>query len=394
MGSVSLDRLAAFAEFTDQCVTITDSAGVIRYVNKAFERATGYSAAEAIGQTPRLLRSGRHGAAFYASLWQALNQGERWSGRATNRKKDGSLFDWDMLIIPVHGEGGAVLGFVAAARVMAGHGDAEDRLRQREKMETLGRLAGSISHDFGSLTASILLNTDALLTRLEARHPFRFELEMIRDAARRASALSGRLLAFGRRQALHPRLIDLNAIIHRTCEILSCAVARTVTVDLHLDPALGASLADPTQIEQVVMNLALNARDAMPQGGTLTIATDNVDLAEGDLPGGAELAPGAYVVLTVTDTGVGMDAETIARLFEPFFTTKEPGKGTGLGLSTVYGIVKQSGGQLAVASRPGRGTTFSVYLPRVTAPASPRDGAEDAALRQQEFVLAVRDARG
>lgn len=245
------------------------------------------------------------------------------------------------------------------------HDSDETPQHEREKLETLGRLAGSIAHDFGSLTAAILVNADSILMEADEDHPFGYELRAIREAAHRAAELSNQLLAFGRRQVLRPQAVDINTILRSTQEILWCTIGREVETEFSSDPEIGKVRADPAQIQQVVMNLVLNARDAMPDGGVLTVRTENVDIAADGPDGDGQLPPGAYVALVVADTGTGMDETTLSRVFEPFFTTKPPGRGTGLGLATVYGIVRQSGGHITVSSQHGRGTTFRVLLPRV-----------------------------
>jgi PAS domain S-box-containing protein len=241
----------------------------------------------------------------------------------------------------------------------------EDQLRLAQKMEAVGQLAGGIAHDFNNLLTAILGSTELLLSSTEVDDPRRDDVQEIGRAAHRASALVRQLLAFSRKQVMQPRLVNLNAIVREMGGMLRRLVGERITLRLDLDPALGDVTADPGQLEQVIANLGVNARDAMPEGGTLTIATANVSrvgivgVSDDGLPGGP------LVVLIVKDTGVGMDEHVLAHLFEPFFTTKELGRGTGLGLATVYGIVRQSGGQIQVSSRPGEGSTFTLYLPRV-----------------------------
>ncbi len=239
----------------------------------------------------------------------------------------------------------------------------KEQLRLSQKLEAVGRLAGGIAHDFNNLLTVIMGSADLLLRRLDGDD--RELVDEIGHAAERAAALTHQLLAFSRRQVLEPQVLDLNAAVSETTRMLGRLIGEHIELVARLDPALGSVRVDPSQLEQVIMNLTLNARDAMPAGGRLTIETANVDLDEPSAAPQFVIQPGRYVVLAVTDTGCGMDAETRARLFEPFFTTKEPGKGTGLGLATVYGVVKQSGGYIAAESEPGRGSAFRIYLPRV-----------------------------
>jgi nitrogen-specific signal transduction histidine kinase len=244
----------------------------------------------------------------------------------------------------------------------------EDQLRLAQKMEAVGQLAGGIAHDFNNLLTAILGSTELLLASTDAEDQRRDDVQEIGRAAHRASALVRQLLAFSRKQVMQPRLVNLNAIVREMGGMLRRLVGERIVLRLDLDPSLGDVTADPGQLEQVLANLGVNARDAMPEGGTLTIATANVSRM--GMPGATDegIPGGPLVVLIVKDTGTGMDEHVLAHLFEPFFTTKELGRGTGLGLATVYGIVRQSGGQIQVTSRPGEGSTFTVYLPRVESP--------------------------
>ncbi len=238
----------------------------------------------------------------------------------------------------------------------------EEQFRQVQKMEAIGRLAGGVAHDFNNLLTVILGYSDVVNSQLPAGHPLRQEVEQIQKAGERASALTRQLLAFSRTQVLVPQLIDVGEIVTDIDRMLRRLIGEHINLLTVCDPDTGLVKADPGQLEQVLLNLAVNARDAMPGGGKLTIKTRNAEFGEAD---DATAAPGSYVMIAVSDTGAGMDAETKAHIFEPFFTTKEKGKGTGLGLATVYGIVKQSGGFIRVSSEPGRGTAFEIYLPRV-----------------------------
>jgi two-component system cell cycle sensor histidine kinase/response regulator CckA len=240
----------------------------------------------------------------------------------------------------------------------------EAQLRHSQKLEAVGQLAGGIAHDFNNLLTVINGYCERLLLAVDESAETKADLELIHKAGQRAAGLTRQLLAFSRRQVLQPRVIDLNAIVNDIQRILARVIGEQNTILTALDPSLGAAEADPGQIEQVVMNLAINARDAMPDGGTITIQTGNLTVLEGE-SAPFHLRPGEYVMLALRDTGHGMDAHTASRIFEPFFTTKEAGKGTGLGLSTVYGIVAQSGGDIDVESAVGEGTTMRVFLPRV-----------------------------
>jgi two-component system cell cycle sensor histidine kinase/response regulator CckA len=274
---------------------------------------------------------------------------------------------------------------------------SEEQLRQAQKMDAVGKLAGGIAHDFNNLLMVIRGDSDLLVRRLATGHPLRQNAEGSRDAADQAATLTRQLLAFSRKQVVAPRLVDLNAIVASIHAMLQRLLGETINLVTATAPDLGGVTADPGQMEQMILNLCVNARDAMPDGGRLTIRTANVDLDEAAARRLSDAKPGPYVMLEVSDTGGGMDAETRSRLFEPFFTTKEQGKGTELGLSTVYGTVKQSGGHISVESEPGRGSIFTVYLPRVAKPAvvapsaAPRGGAGSTTRRRD---LAHPGARG
>jgi PAS domain S-box-containing protein len=243
----------------------------------------------------------------------------------------------------------------------------EEQLMQSQKMEAVGQLAGGVAHDFNNILTAIVGYTDLLATELGGNSRQLEDLDEIRKAARRAAALTRQLLAFSRKQVLEPRILDMNDVILNLDKMLRSLISENIDLRTSLAPNLDAARADPNQLEQVIMNLAINARDAMPDGGTLTIETANARLDQAYAEQHVSVIPGDYVMLAVTDTGCGMDEQTKARIFEPFFTTKPAGRGTGLGLSTVYGIVKQSGGNIWLYSEPGNGTTFKVYLPAIQA---------------------------
>jgi PAS domain S-box-containing protein len=294
---------------------------------------------------------------------------------------------------PLRGPDGAADQILGVATDITARKEAEAQLRQAQKMEAIGQLAGGVAHDFNNLLGVIIGYADLLLKDLGLQHPAAPRLEQIRKATERAAALTRQLLAFSRKQILQPRVLDLNTVITDVENMLARLIGEDIQILTVPAAGLGHVKADPGQLEQVIVNLAVNARDAMPRGGKLIIETANVSLDETfrQLHRGGPIGP--HVVLAVSDTGSGIDAQNLLRIFEPFFTTKDKGKGTGLGLSTVYGIVKQSGGYVTVYSEPGRGTTFKVYLPRVQEPPDQVTGPAPALKPSAagETVLLVED---
>ena len=272
--------------------------------------------------------------------------------------------------------------------------NTEEQLQQSQKLEAVGRLAGGISHDFNNLLTAIMGYSDLTLKHLRDGDPLKRNLTEIRKAGERAASLTRQLLAFSRKQVMQPNILDLNAVVPDLEKMLRRMIGEDVELTTSLEPELGNVKADPGQMEQVIMNLAVNARDAMPAGGKVTIETANVYLDESYARQHLSVTPGPYIMLAVSDTGTGMDAATQRHMFDPFFTTKEDGKGTGLGLSMVYGIVKQSGGNIWVYSELGKGTTFKIYFPRVAATAEKYTHAVPALdiPTGSETILLVEDA--
>jgi nitrogen-specific signal transduction histidine kinase len=269
----------------------------------------------------------------------------------------------------------------------------EEQLRQSQKLEAIGRLAGGVAHDFNNLLTVVTGYAEILQNRLHADDPVSVEVEHIRKAGERAVSLTRQLLAFSRRQMLQPKVLDLNEVVSEMGNLLRRLIGEDIDLITVLEPKLGRVRADPGQIEQVIVNLSVNARDAMPRGGRLLIETSNVELDEAYARGRVDLVAGRHVVISVSDTGSGMDEATASQVFEPFFTTKRNGEGTGLGLSTVYGIVKQSGGDIWVYSEPDQGTTFKIYLPRLDdlEETGGRDRRPTGPVGGSETVLLVED---
>jgi two-component system cell cycle sensor histidine kinase/response regulator CckA len=332
-----------------------------------------------------------------AHLLQQYRQRGRVDGiEARWRRQDGTPVQVRLSGRTVLDEHGALEGYEIIAEDVSERWHLEEQLRQAQKMEAVGRLAGGVAHDFNNLLTIVMGYSDLVLESLGATDAMRAYVEQIKKAGERAASLTRQLLAFARRQVLAPQALDLNTVVTNVDKMLRRLFGENIELSTVLEPELGWVKADPGQIEQVILNLVLNARDAMPQGGQLTLETANVELNEGYARSHESVLPGRYVMLAVSDSGIGMDAETQAHIFEPFFTTKEKGKGTGLGLATVYGIVKQSGGHIWLYSEPGQGTTFKIYLPRVEEAAQPAEAISTGAplAGGSETILLVEDEEG
>ena len=396
-------RKGAVLETALDAILTIDRHGVITEFNRAAETMFGYGRSEAMGREmaeliipPALRQRHREGLAHCVRSGESRIIGRRIE--MTAMRKDGTEFPVELAItrIPL-AESPAFTGYVrdlserkASEKTLH---ESEEQLRQAHKMEAVGRLAGGIAHDFNNLLTAITGYGELMLPSSEQGTPLRSNLEQVLKAAHRAAALTRQLLAFSRRQVLEPRVLDINAVVAGILPMLRRLIGEDVELVNAPDPGLARVKADPGQIEQVIMNLVVNARDAMPDGGKLIMETMNEDLDQVYARQHVSVQPGRYVRLAVSDTGTGMDKETKAHIFEPFFTTKERDKGTGLGLSTVYGIVKQSGGYIWVYSEPGRGTTFKIYLSRVDEeivdvdPPMPLPGVA----RGSETILVVED---
>ena len=329
-------------------------------VNEAAVRHYGYSREELVGMTVDDLQP-PHELPQYRKRVATDRPGAERSARRKHRKKDGSVLEVELTCHRLTLEGRECV--LAVALDVTERSNMERQMREAQKMEAIGNLAGGIAHDFNNLLSVVLSYSEILAAGLKAGDPMRADLGEISAAGKRAADLTRQLLAFSRRQVLQPRALDLGTVVSGVTRMLQRLVGEDVEMSVVAAPGLGTVMADPGQVEQVLMNLVVNARDAMPDGGKLTIETSNVELDADYARSHPDVVAGGYVMLAVTDTGSGMSAATRERIFEPFFTTKENGKGTGLGLSTVFGIVRQSGGNVWVYSEPGEGTTFKVYLP-------------------------------
>jgi two-component system cell cycle sensor histidine kinase/response regulator CckA len=351
-------------------VIIMNRSGVMEYVNPAFETLTGYSRQEAIGQTLGILKSEQQAGELYEEMWNTVLSGNVFRGIVMNRKKNGETLILEKALTPLRDAKGEITHFISTGRDITERRQLESDLRQAQKMDAIGRLAGGVAHDFNNLLLVISAYAELMLDSLAEEDPLRRNVDEIITASRRAADLTRQLLAFGRKQLQLLQVLDLNTVIGEITRMLPRLIGEDIEMVFVPGQELGKVKADPVQIEQIVMNLAANARDAMPDGGTLTIETASVRVGESYIQRHSIVPPGDYVLLTVTDSGQGIAPEHLPHIFEPFYTTKEAGKGTGLGLATVYGIVKQNGGFVWVYSEPGLGTTFKIYLPQVQSASS------------------------
>jgi PAS domain S-box-containing protein len=388
--------LDALVEHSPLGILVLDPEHRVRIANPAFVSLFGYSTEDLKGRNPDdLIAPGDD--AFRAEAAAFTLEGL--AGRPVHavtarRRKDGALVEVELYGVPLV-VNGRLIGVYAIYQDLSERRHLEQQLIQAQKMEAVGQLAGGVAHDFNNLLTAILGYTDLLAGRLKPGSVESEDLDEIRKAGERAASLTRQLLAFSRQQVLERKVLNVNDLIADLEKMLGRLIGEDVTLATVLDPALRRVRADAGQVEQVIMNLAVNARDAMPRGGRMTIETANVELDEAYASQHATVRPGSYVMFAVSDNGAGMDAETLSRMFEPFFTTKGQGKGTGLGLATVYGIVKQSGGYIWAYSEVGKGTTFKIYLPRVEegSDAEPVPAAEPVSLVGSETVLLVEDEK-
>ena len=390
------DRFRRLVEAAPTGIVIVDESGRITEVNAQATQMFGYAREELIGETveilmPQHLQKAHEGhRASYSKDPYVRPMGIGMELLA--RRKDGTEFPVEISLGPLATKEGMLIS--STIMDITARKKMEQQLRLSQRMEAIGMLAGGVAHDFNNLLGVILGSADMALDTLPPGHPAAGKVEMIRKAGASAADLTRQLLAFSRQQMLQPRVLDLKEIVDRTQSLLGRLIGENIEVAISLDPSLGCVKADPGQLEQVILNLAVNARDAMPQGGRLTIAASNVELDDSYKESHEPVVPGRYVMLAMEDTGCGMDRKTQSRIFDPFFTTKERGKGTGLGLATVYGIVKQSGGYIWVYSELNQGTVFKVYLPRVeqTADRIAQKEPDAPILGGCETILLVEDS--
>ncbi len=368
-------------------IVITNDQGIILWVNPAFEKLTGYDLPDTVGRPLRFLKAEEKDELIYDKIWATLHAGRVWQGELIHRKKDGTLYQEEMTITPVLNKAGVITHYVAIKQDITERKLIQETLFQAQKMDSIGTLAGGIAHDFNNLIVVILGFAELALANLDIPGEARPDILEIKAAAERAAELTRQLMAFSRKQPLSTRTLNLNELITGMEGMLRRLLGEDIRLTDAFDPQAGLINADPGQIEQVVMNLVINARDAMPGGGEVILGTSVESLVETDVSGWPGAQAGPHTCLSVTDKGGGMRKEVLDHIFEPFFTTKAEGKGTGLGLSVVYGVVTQHRGCIRVISQPGKGTTFKVCLPVCAAPSN-------EAQEQKPEALSLRQGKG
>ena len=388
-----LSRLAAVVESSYDGIFGLTPNGIILTWNLGAERIFGYSAEEAVGQSILFLSPPNLPTESPKLVEKLVVADTVQHFESTHAKKDGTHVQVALTLSPIKNSNGEVVGVSGVARDITESKHLEEMLRKAQKMEAVGLLAGGIAHDFNNLLSVILGYSESLLDSAHLDPKMRSKCEEIKKAGERAASLTRQLLVFSRQQVLEPKVLNLNTVVLETVKMLERLIGEDIELQTNLEPTLGCVKANPGQIEQIIMNLVVNARDAMPEGGRLVIETSNAELDSMYAVLHPPLSAGRYVLLAVEDAGIGMNKETQTRIFEPFFTTKGLGKGTGLGLSTVYGVVKQSGGHIWVYSELGQGSVFKIYLPRVDEAVQQNRPSEFAPelVRGTETVLLVED---
>ncbi len=358
-------RLAVAVEQSTESIMITDVDGVILYVNSAFETITGYTPDEVLDQTPDIFRSEKHDDEFYQTLLETISAGSKWAGHITSCKKDGKLFDVEAIIYPIHDDSGKIINYVAISRDVTQEMAIEKQMRQTQKMNAIGELAGGVSHDFNNILTAILGYVALCMNTVEEDSKVHGYLKEVVKAGDRAAKLVRQILTFSRQEEQEFHSVALQPLIEDSLSMMKTAIKPNITLEIDVDEQCGSVLGDPTQIQQVMVNLCTNAVHALgKEEGSLHVVLKQVELL-GKKHGEqvVDLDPGLYACLTVSDSGYGMSAETQERIFEPYYTTKKKGEGTGFGLSIVHGIVRKHRGHITVESELGEGTTFNIYLP-------------------------------
>jgi PAS domain S-box-containing protein len=359
-------RLAVAVEQSTESIMITNVDGVILYVNSAFESTSGYSSEEVLGQHPDLLKSGKHDEAYFSKLWDTISSGDTWEGELTNRKKDGNLYVEEAVIYPIRNDSDEVINYVAISRDITQEMKIEKHLRQQQKMNAIGELAGGVSHDFNNILTAILGYVALCMNSVDEESKTYGYLKEIVKAGDRATKLVRQILTFSRQEEQEFHSLELQHIIEDSLSMVQTTMKKNIAVEKEIDPDCGPILGDTTQLQQVMVNLCTNAAHALGKegSGTLSVSLKQVEILSGKPDEQAlELAPGFYACIKVSDTGCGMPPEVLERIFEPYFTTKKKGEGTGFGLSIVHGIVRKHRGVINAASEEGEGTVFTLYFP-------------------------------
>lgn len=387
------EMLISAIEQAGEMITLTDSNGIIQYVNPTAERMTGYCQEEVIGQSPRMFDSDKPEDAAFQKAWEAVSSGRLCIERMIQRRKDGTCFTVDASISPIRNVSGETVGFVSVKRDLTERLRLEDQFRQAQKMESVGRLAGGVAHDYNNMLNVILGSAELAMNKLHQDNPIRSYIRAIIDAGNRSAAITRQLLAFARKQTVSPKILDLNEAVEGMLKMVRRLIGEDIELIWIPETKAWNVKIDPSQIDQILVNLCVNARDAICDVGKVIIETENVTFDENYCAVHAGFIPGSFVLLSVSDNGRGMDRKVLDHIFEPFFTTKTAGQGSGLGLATTYGIVKQNKGFINAYSEPEKGTTIKVYLPRHEGIAEIDDSesSSEPPLSRGETILLAED---